>query len=40
LAASVQVFLVLLSVPLSLLCLACLVSAARPGALGRLRRKD
>ena len=39
LATSVQVLLVVLAVPLGLLCLACLVSAARPGALGRLRRR-
>jgi hypothetical protein len=39
LATSVQVLLVCLSVPLSLLCLACLVSAARPGTFGQLRRR-
>jgi threonine/homoserine/homoserine lactone efflux protein len=35
LARSVQVLLVLLAVPLGLLTLGCLVSAVRPGALGR-----
>jgi hypothetical protein len=39
LATSVQVLLVLLAVPLGLLVVACLASAARPGSLGRLVRR-
>jgi len=36
---SVQVMLVVISVPFALLAALCLVSAARPGTLGRLARK-
>ena len=39
LAASVQILLVCLAVPLALLCLACLLSALRPGTVGRLARR-
>ena len=37
--AYVQVVLVLVSVPVALLALACLSSAARPGSLGRAVRR-
>ena len=36
---SVQVLLVLIAIPFSLLTLACLASAAQPGCLGRLARR-
>ena len=36
---SVQVLLVLIAVPFSLLTVLCLASAARPGSLGRAARK-
>ena len=39
LVLSVQVLLVLLAVPLSLLAAGLLISAARPGALSGLRRR-
>jgi hypothetical protein len=38
-STSVQVLLVLIAVPFSLLSLACLASAARPGCLGRAARR-
>jgi hypothetical protein len=38
-ALSVQILLVFLAVPLSLLALSCLATAARPGVLRRLRRR-
>ena len=40
LALSVQVLLVLLAVPLTLLAASCLVSVVRPGWLGALRRRE
>jgi len=39
LATSVQVLLIVLAVPLGLLCLGCLLSALRPGSVGRLVRR-
>jgi hypothetical protein len=39
LATAVQALLVCLALPLGLLCLACLISAARPGTLGGLARR-
>ncbi|MCU1600431.1 MAG: hypothetical protein JWO22_1140 [Frankiales bacterium] len=39
LSLSVQVFLVVLAIPLGFLCLACLASAIRPGSLGGLVRR-
>ena len=36
---SVQVVLVVVALPLALVTFACLVAAARPGALGRMARK-
>jgi hypothetical protein len=38
-STSVQVLLVLIAIPFSLLTVACLASAARPGSLGRLARR-
>ena len=38
-STSVQVLLVLIAVPFSVLALACLASAAKPGSLGRLARR-
>jgi predicted ABC-type exoprotein transport system permease subunit len=38
-ATSVQVMLVLVSVPFLLLTMMCLASAARPGSLSRLARR-
>jgi hypothetical protein len=39
LARSVQILLVFLAIPLGLLCLGCLLSAARPGSVRRLIRR-
>lgn len=36
---SVKVLLVLIAIPFSLLTIACLASAARPGCLGRTARR-
>jgi hypothetical protein len=38
-ATIVQVLLVLIAVPFTLLAVACLASAAKPGCLGRLVRR-
>ena len=39
LATTAQVLLVVLAVPFALLTLLCLMSAARPGSVGRLTRR-
>jgi len=36
---SAQILLIVLAVPLGLLCLGCLLSAARPGTVRRLVRR-
>ena len=38
-ATSVQVLLVVIAVPFSLLSLACLASAAKPGSVGKFARR-
>jgi hypothetical protein len=38
-ARSAQILLILLAVPIGLLCLGCLLSAARPGTVRRLLRR-